>query len=106
MSMLFNHVMIGTNDVERSRRFYDAVMAPLGLTNAASSDSLLMYRRGHEGFASLDRHVIVRSSSEVNRDGGQPAHGGRAADRARPGLPPPGRRPPRRRESDDLDGIK
>jgi catechol 2,3-dioxygenase-like lactoylglutathione lyase family enzyme len=49
--MLFNHVMIGTNDIERSRRFYDAVMAPLGLTNAASSDSLLMYRRGHEGFA-------------------------------------------------------
>ena len=49
--MLFNHVMIGTNDIERSRAFYDAVMGALGLTNGASGDGVLMYRRGDEGFA-------------------------------------------------------
>ena len=49
--MIFNHVMIGTNDIERSRTFYDAVMAALGLTNGASGDGVLMYRRGDEGFA-------------------------------------------------------
>jgi catechol 2,3-dioxygenase-like lactoylglutathione lyase family enzyme len=49
--MIFNHVMIGTNDIERSRRFYDAVMGALGLTNGASGDGVLMYRGGDEGFA-------------------------------------------------------
>lgn len=27
---MINHVMIGSNDIERSRRFYDAVLAVLG----------------------------------------------------------------------------
>ena len=27
---MFNHVMIGTNDIERSKRFYDAVLGTLG----------------------------------------------------------------------------
>src|ERR1051325_1264368 len=27
---IFTHVTVGTNDLERSRRFYDAVLAPLG----------------------------------------------------------------------------
>jgi len=49
--MLFNHVFVGTNDIDRSRKFYDAIMEPLGLANAASSDSVLMYRRGEQGFA-------------------------------------------------------
>lgn len=28
---IFTHVCIGTNDVERARRFYDAVLEPLGV---------------------------------------------------------------------------
>lgn len=27
---MFNHIMVGTNDIERSRQFYDAVLATLG----------------------------------------------------------------------------
>ena len=27
---MFNHVFLGTNDIERSRRFYDATMGKLG----------------------------------------------------------------------------
>jgi catechol 2,3-dioxygenase-like lactoylglutathione lyase family enzyme len=27
---VFNHIMIGSNDIERSKRFYDAVLATLG----------------------------------------------------------------------------
>ena len=27
---MFNHVMLGSNDIERSQRFYDAVLAVLG----------------------------------------------------------------------------
>jgi catechol 2,3-dioxygenase-like lactoylglutathione lyase family enzyme len=28
---MFNHVMIGSNDIERSKRFYDAVLGTLGV---------------------------------------------------------------------------
>ena len=27
---MFNHIMVGSNDIERSKRFYDAVLATLG----------------------------------------------------------------------------
>jgi catechol 2,3-dioxygenase-like lactoylglutathione lyase family enzyme len=49
---MFSHVMIGSNDIERSKRFYDAVLGMLGagapLHNvAASGHTRLFYR--HEG---------------------------------------------------------
>jgi catechol 2,3-dioxygenase-like lactoylglutathione lyase family enzyme len=49
---MFSHVMIGTNDIERSRRFYDAVLGVLGAGEpvrniAASGHTRLFYR--HEG---------------------------------------------------------
>lgn len=40
---MFNHVMIGSNDIERSKRFYDAVLGTLGasepMRNKAASDA-------------------------------------------------------------------
>jgi catechol 2,3-dioxygenase-like lactoylglutathione lyase family enzyme len=49
---MFNHIMVGSNDLERSRRFYDAVLATLGVggpavNKAASGHTRLFYR--HEG---------------------------------------------------------
>ena len=49
---MFNHVMIGTNDIERSKRFYDAVLATLGAGEpirhvANSGHTRLFYR--HDG---------------------------------------------------------
>ena len=49
---MFNHVMIGTNDIERSKRFYDAVLGTLGAgepvrNTAGSGHTRLFYR--HEG---------------------------------------------------------
>ena len=49
---MFNHIMIGTNDIERSRRFYDAVLGTLGAgepvrNQAKSGHNRLFYR--HEG---------------------------------------------------------
>lgn len=34
---MFSHVTIGTHDLERAERFYDAVLAPLGLTRRTVS---------------------------------------------------------------------
>jgi len=49
---MFNHVMLGSNDIERSQRFYDAVLAVLGAPagfpgTAPSGHKRLFYR--HEG---------------------------------------------------------
>jgi catechol 2,3-dioxygenase-like lactoylglutathione lyase family enzyme len=49
---MFNHIMVGSNDIERSKRFYDAVLGTLGAgepvrNKAGSGHTRLFYR--HEG---------------------------------------------------------
>lgn len=49
---MFNHVMVGSNDIERSKRFYDAVLGTLGagqpLRNVAKSGHVRLFYR-HNG---------------------------------------------------------
>jgi catechol 2,3-dioxygenase-like lactoylglutathione lyase family enzyme len=49
---MLNHVMVGTNDIERSKRFYDAVLGVLGATegmsNTAKSGHVRVFYR-HDG---------------------------------------------------------
>ena len=52
---MFSHVMVGTNDIKRSKRFYDAVLGVLGagepLQNMASTGhARLFYRHDGETF--------------------------------------------------------
>jgi catechol 2,3-dioxygenase-like lactoylglutathione lyase family enzyme len=49
---MFSHIMLGSSDIERSRRFYDAVLATLGVgepfcSKAASGHVRYFYR--HDG---------------------------------------------------------
>jgi len=49
---MFSHVMVGSNDIERSKRFYDAVLAVLGVGEPARNQNAtgqerLFYR--HDG---------------------------------------------------------
>ena len=49
---MFSHIMVGSNDIERSKRFYDAVLGTLGagepfVNTADSGHKRLFYR--HEG---------------------------------------------------------
>lgn len=49
---MFNHVMVGSNDIERSKRFYDALLGMLGAGEphrnvAESGHTRLFYR--HDG---------------------------------------------------------
>jgi len=49
---MFNHIMVGTNDINRSERFYNAVLGTLGAgapirNQAVSGHTRLFYR--HEG---------------------------------------------------------
>jgi catechol 2,3-dioxygenase-like lactoylglutathione lyase family enzyme len=49
---MFSHVMVGSNDIERSKRFYDAVLGVLGapapVKNAARSGHMRLFYR-HDG---------------------------------------------------------
>lgn len=52
---MLNHVMVGSNDLERSRRFYDAVLATLGAGEpmrhtADSGHKRLFYRHAGSTF--------------------------------------------------------
>lgn len=49
---MFNHIMIGSNDIERSKRFYDAVLGVFGagepIRNEAGSGHIRLFYR-HNG---------------------------------------------------------
>lgn len=36
---MFSHVTLGTNDLEKTRAFYNAVLPPLGYGNVANKDN-------------------------------------------------------------------
>jgi len=48
---MFSHVMIGTNDLERAKSFYDALLAPLGVPPARVDRHPIFYRTKTGTFA-------------------------------------------------------
>ena len=40
---MFSHIMIGTNDLDRAKTFYDAVLGPLGVSPAAVDGHRIFY---------------------------------------------------------------
>ncbi len=69
---MFNHIMVGTNDIERSKRFYDAVLGLLGagqpVRNESPSGHVRLFYR-HEG-----NSFCV--SEPINGEQACPANGG------------------------------
>lgn len=69
---MLNHVMVGSNDIERSKRFYDAVLGVLGAGEpmrhkADSGHTRLFYR--HDG-------STFSISEPINGEEATPANGG------------------------------
>lgn len=98
---MIHHVSVGTNDVARSRRFYDAVLPTIGLSPMSADDGGLGYGSGtfhfsvqvpidgrkatvgngsHIAFAVEDRSMVDRFHAAAL------AHGG--SDDGAPGLRP------------------
>lgn len=48
---MIHHVSVGTNDVARARRFYDAVLPIIGLTPFHGSETAVDYGSGHTVFS-------------------------------------------------------
>lgn len=69
---MLSHVMVGTNDIERSKRFYDAVLGMLGAgephrDRSKSGHTRLFYRHDGSTFA---------VSEPINGETAVPANGG------------------------------
>ncbi len=69
---MLNHVMVGANDIERSKRFYDAVLGVLGAgepfrNKTNTGHTRLFYR--HEG-------STFAITEPINGDDATPANGG------------------------------
>lgn len=69
---MFNHIMVGTNDIQRSKRFYDAVLGMLGagepIRNEAPTGHVRLFYR-HEG-------NTFCVSEPINGEQATPANGG------------------------------
>jgi catechol 2,3-dioxygenase-like lactoylglutathione lyase family enzyme len=48
---MFSHVMLGVNDLERSKRFYDAVLGTLGIAPGFAHKNRFFYRNATGTFA-------------------------------------------------------
>lgn len=67
---MINHVVVGTNDIERSKGFYDAVLGTLGAGEAvrnvvASGHVRLFYRHGGGSFC-VSQPIDDRPASPAN----------------------------------------
>lgn len=69
---MFSHVMLGTNDIERSRRFYDAVLSVLGAGAAIENTNKTGQRRlfyRHDGASFAVSEPIDGHSASVGNGG-------------------------------------
>jgi catechol 2,3-dioxygenase-like lactoylglutathione lyase family enzyme len=55
---LIDHVSLAVTDLDRSRRLYDAALAPLDITLLSSDGQIAAYHRGE-----LDEFLLIRSDT-------------------------------------------
>ncbi|MCO5123563.1 MAG: VOC family protein [Rhizobacter sp.] len=67
---MFSHVMVGSNDIDRSQRFYDAVLGVLGaggpLRNTAGSGHVRLFYRHDGGTFCVSEPINAEPASFAN----------------------------------------
>jgi catechol 2,3-dioxygenase-like lactoylglutathione lyase family enzyme len=67
---MFNHIMVGSNDIERSKRFYDAVLGVLGagqpLRNVAASGHVRLFYRHNGSTLAISQPINDEPASFAN----------------------------------------
>jgi catechol 2,3-dioxygenase-like lactoylglutathione lyase family enzyme len=62
---MFSHVMIGTNDLERAKAFYDPLLATLGIA-PAMVDGHRMFYRSKTGVLSITKPINGEPATAAN----------------------------------------
>lgn len=67
---MFNHIMLGSNDLQRSRRFYDAVLGVLGagapLSNTSASGHVRLFYRHNGGTLGVTQPINGEPATFAN----------------------------------------
>ncbi len=67
---MFNHILVGANDLERSKRFYDAVLATLGagepVRNVAKSGHVRYFYRHNGSSFGITQPINDESATFAN----------------------------------------
>ncbi len=63
---MFSHVMVGTNDMEASRRFYDAVLAVLGHTPGVVDEKGRCFYYAKSGVFALTTPIDGQPATHAN----------------------------------------
>jgi catechol 2,3-dioxygenase-like lactoylglutathione lyase family enzyme len=66
---MINHISIGVRDIAKAKRFYDAILAPLGYTCLSQSEGSLGYGRGSATalwISAVERPVPADASSGLH----------------------------------------
>lgn len=63
---MFSHVMIGTNDLEASRKFYDAVLKTLGIPAGVINNGTRYFYRTSKGSFSITKPINGQPSTYAN----------------------------------------
>jgi catechol 2,3-dioxygenase-like lactoylglutathione lyase family enzyme len=71
MEAMFSHVVVGTNDLEKAKRFYDAVLGALGYGEGFSDDNEQRRRYVYRSNAGL-----FMVTQPINRQAATAANGG------------------------------
>ena len=67
---MFSHIMVGSNDIERSKRFYDAVLGTLGagepLRNVATTGHIRLFYRHDGGTFCVSQPINGEAATSAN----------------------------------------
>ena len=63
---MFSHVMVGANDLEASRKFYDAVLGALGIGPGAINRDIRYFYRTPSGVFSFTLPIDQQSATPAN----------------------------------------
>ena len=63
---MFSHVMIGANDLEASRKFYDAVLGTLNLSPGVANNDNRYFYRSSKGSFSITKPLDGQAATHAN----------------------------------------
>jgi len=63
---MFSHIMIGCNDVQRSKKFYDAVLGTLGINPGVVDDNRRLFYMTPTGVFSVSKPIDGKPATHAN----------------------------------------
>lgn len=63
---MFSHVMVGANDIEASKKFYDAVLATIGVAPGAADSKGRIFYRSPTGVFVLTKPINGEAATHAN----------------------------------------